>query len=153
MSVKVFVQKDNSAKEIRDLVSLALPQRWGQRKENVACRTAVASKSYLAKKGKITANNQAAISSQFRRTRPFSTIRSRAAPLGHRRNNSLNLVYNSDVAKSMLTFCKTANAPEIIQAVEEEQGAAAGPARTTRRWLHDMGQTHVYHRCGITSRA
>jgi hypothetical protein len=62
MSVKVFVPKDNSAKEIRDLVSLALPQRWGQRKENVACRTAVASKSYLAKKGKITANNQAAIS-------------------------------------------------------------------------------------------
>ena len=48
MSVKVFVPKDKSAKEIRDLVSLALPQRWGQRKENVACRTAVASKSYLA---------------------------------------------------------------------------------------------------------
>jgi hypothetical protein len=50
------------------------------------------------------------------------------------------MVYNSDVAKSMLTFCKTANAPEIIQAVEEEQGAAAGPTRRTRRWLHDMGQ-------------
>jgi hypothetical protein len=64
-----------------------------------------------------------------------------------------SMVYNSDVAKSMLTFCKTANAPDIIQTVEEEQGAAAGPAHTTRRWLHDMGQTHVYHRCGSTSRA
>ena len=50
------------------------------------------------------------------------------------------MVYNSDVAKSMLTFCKNANAPEIIQAVEGEQRAAAGQVRTTRRWLHDMGQ-------------
>jgi hypothetical protein len=40
----------------------------------------------------------------------------------------------------MLTFCTNVNAPEIIQAVEREQGAAAGPARTTRMWLHDMGQ-------------
>jgi hypothetical protein len=51
-----------------------------------------------------------------------------------------SMVYNSDVAKSMLTFCKNANAPEIIQAVEGEQRAAAGQAHTTRRWLHDMGQ-------------
>ena len=40
----------------------------------------------------------------------------------------------------MLNFCKNVNPPEIIQAVEGEQGAAAGAARTSRRWLHDMGQ-------------
>ena len=72
MSVKVFVPKDKSAKEIRDLVSLALPQRWGRRKENVACRTAVASKSYLAKKGKITANNQAV--QELEHFRPFAHV-------------------------------------------------------------------------------
>ena len=50
------------------------------------------------------------------------------------------MVYNSLLANSMLTSCKNVNAPEIIQAVEREQGAAAGPARTTRMWLHDTGQ-------------
>ena len=51
-----------------------------------------------------------------------------------------SMVYNSPVANSMLTFCKNVNAPEIMQAVEREQGAAAGPVRTTRMWLHDMSQ-------------
>jgi hypothetical protein len=50
------------------------------------------------------------------------------------------MVYNSALANSMLTFCKNVNAPEIMQAVEREQGAAAGPARTTRRWLRDMAE-------------
>ena len=69
MSVKVFVPKVKCADKLwaQDLVSLALPQRWGQRKENVVCRTTVASKS---KKGKITANNQAAISYLFQEHEP-----------------------------------------------------------------------------------
>jgi hypothetical protein len=50
------------------------------------------------------------------------------------------MVYNSALANSMLTFCKNVNAPEIMQAVEREQGAAAGPVRTTRRWLRDMAE-------------
>ena len=53
---------------------------------------------------------------------------------------SKSMVYDSPVANSMLTFCKNVNAPEIMQAVERELGAAAGPARTYRRWLHDMAQ-------------
>jgi hypothetical protein len=40
----------------------------------------------------------------------------------------------------MLTFCKNVNVPEIMQAVERELGAAAGPARTSRRWLRDMAE-------------
>jgi hypothetical protein len=40
-------------------------------------------------------------------------------------------------------FCKNVNAPEIMQSVEREQGAAAGPARTTRMWLQDMAQHNV----------
>ena len=51
-----------------------------------------------------------------------------------------SMVYNSALANSMLTFCKNVNAPEIIQVVEGEQGSAAGPARTNRRWLHEMAQ-------------
>jgi hypothetical protein len=51
-----------------------------------------------------------------------------------------SMVYNSALANSMLTFCKNVNAPEIMQAVEREQGAAAGLARTTRRWLCDMAE-------------
>ena len=50
------------------------------------------------------------------------------------------MVYDSPLANSMLTFCKNVNAPEIMQAVEREQGAAAGPACTTRRWLRDMAE-------------
>ncbi len=61
-------------------------------------------------------------------------------PPGHRPNN---LDYNSALANSTLTFCKNVNAPEIMQAVEREQGAAAGPARTTRRWLRDMAEHNV----------
>jgi hypothetical protein len=38
----------------------------------------------------------------------------------------------------MLTSCKNVNTPEIIHAVEQEQGASAGPPRTTRMWVHDM---------------
>ncbi len=66
-------------------------------------RTAVVSKWYLAKKGKITANNRAAISSQLPRSQAFWTIRSRAV-------------------------------------AERELGAAAGPARISRRWLRDMAE-------------
>jgi hypothetical protein len=90
MSVKVFVPKDKYADKTQDLVSLP-PERRGHRKENVALRTAVASKSLLAKKAKIMANNQAAISSQFPRPPAFSTILAHAVPLGHPRNTSLNL--------------------------------------------------------------
>jgi hypothetical protein len=50
------------------------------------------------------------------------------------------MVYNSAAAKSMLNVCKNINAREIIQAVQAEQGAAAGPARTARRWVKDMAQ-------------
>ena len=49
MSVKVFVPKDKYADKTQDLMSLP-PERRGHRKENVALRTAVASKSLLAKK-------------------------------------------------------------------------------------------------------
>jgi hypothetical protein len=49
-------------------------------------------------------------------------------------------VYNSELANTMLTCCKNVNAPEIMQAVEREQGAASGPARTSRMWLHDMAK-------------
>ena len=51
-----------------------------------------------------------------------------------------SMVYNSAVANSILTVYKNVNAREIIQAVEGEQGAAAGLARTSRRWVHDMAQ-------------
>ena len=50
------------------------------------------------------------------------------------------MVKNSPLVNSMLTFCKNVNVPEIIRAVEGDQGAAAGPARTNRRWLREMGQ-------------
>lgn len=53
---------------------------------------------------------------------------------------SKSMVYNSAAAKSMLSVCKNINAREIIQAVQAEQGAAAGPARTARRWVKDMAQ-------------
>ena len=57
-----------------------------------------------------------------------------------------SMVYNSALANSMLTFCKNVNAPEIMQAVEREQGAAAGPARTTRMWFNAAG--HGSTQCG-----
>ena len=41
-----------------------------------------------------------------------------------------SVVYNSPLAHIMLSFCKNINAPEIIQVVEREQGAAAGATRT-----------------------
>ena len=50
------------------------------------------------------------------------------------------MVKNFPLVNSMLTFCKNVNVPEIIQTVEGEQGAAAGPTPTSRRWLHDMSQ-------------
>ena len=91
MSVKVFVPKDNCAKKQHDLVSFTLPERRTQRMENVALRTGVASKLYLTKKGEKGTNNQAANSSQFPRTLAPSIIKRHEVPLGHRRNNSLNL--------------------------------------------------------------
>ena len=75
MCVKVFVQKDNCANKIQHLVILPLPKRWGQRLENVAFRTDVPSKLYLAQKGKKVASNQAAISTQLPTAGAFSTIR------------------------------------------------------------------------------
>jgi hypothetical protein len=76
MPVTVFVPKDVCAKKIQDLMSFSLPERRGHRKANVVLRTVVAPKSEvkLVKKEKIMANNQAAISSQFPRTRAFSII-------------------------------------------------------------------------------
>ena len=49
-----------------------------------------------------------------------------------------SMVYNSPLAHSMLSACKNVNIPEIIHAVEREQGASAGPSHTTQRWVHDM---------------
>ncbi len=42
------------------------------------------------------------------------------------------------MAHSMLSSCKNVNIPEIINAVEREQEASAGAARTTRRWVHEI---------------
>ncbi len=39
-----------------------------------------------------------------------------------------------------MTYCKNVRVPEIIQAMEQEQGASAGPSRTARMWVHDMCQ-------------
>ena len=44
------------------------------------------------------------------------------------------MVYNSQVAQRMVSSCKNVNVPEIMQAVEQGQGASAGPSRSTRRW-------------------
>ena len=76
MSVTVLVPKDVCAKKIQDLVSFSLPERRGHRMANVVLRTVVAPKSkvLLAKKGGKMANNQAAIKSQFPRTRALSII-------------------------------------------------------------------------------
>jgi len=60
------------------------------------------------------------------------------------------MVYDSPLANSMLTFCKNVNAPERMQSVERKQGAAAGPARTTRMWLQDMAQHNVVAGHGST---
>ena len=46
-----------------------------------------------------------------------------------------SMLFNSPVAHSMLSSCKNVNIPEIINAVEREQGASAGAARTSRRWV------------------
>ena len=84
---------------------------------------------------KITTNNQAAISSQFPRTRAFSTIRSRALGAPSKQLTK-SIVYKSLLTHSMLSSCKDVNIPEIVHTVEREQGA--GPSHTTRRWMHDM---------------
>jgi hypothetical protein len=50
------------------------------------------------------------------------------------------MVYNSHVAQRMVSSCKNVNVPEIMQAVEQEQGASAGPSSKTRRCVHGMRQ-------------
>jgi hypothetical protein len=50
------------------------------------------------------------------------------------------MVYNSQVAKSILSSCKNVNIPEIIHAVEQEQGLSAGLSRTTRMWVQGLRQ-------------
>ena len=61
------------------------------------------------------------------------------------------MVYNSHVAQRMVSSCKNVNVPEIMQAVEQEQGASAGPSRSTRRWgtacvsnVHDKQFTCIF---------
>jgi len=51
-----------------------------------------------------------------------------------------SMVYNSHVAQRMVSSCKNVNVPEIMQAVEQEQGASAGPSSKTRRCVHGMRQ-------------
>ena len=76
--------KGQLCKKALDLVSSTLPERRGQRMENVALRTGATSMLYLAKNGQKGANNPVAISSQFPRTRAFPIILRHAVPLGHR---------------------------------------------------------------------
>ena len=51
-----------------------------------------------------------------------------------------SMVYNSQVAQRMVSSCKNVNVPEIMQTVEQGQGASAGPSRSTRRCVYGMRQ-------------
>jgi hypothetical protein len=80
-------------------------------------------------------NNQVAVSCQFPTTRNISEHSQTCSVLGaSSRQLTTSMVYHSQVAQRMVSSCQNVNVPEIMQTVEQGQGASTGPSRSTQRW-------------------